>query len=44
MTTTATLPDREAEERETRSGAADEMALAIYKLACRTVDVFFNRL
>jgi hypothetical protein len=44
MATTATLPDREAEELETRSGPPTKWSLAICKLACRTVDVFLNKL
>ena len=44
MTTTATLPDREAEELETRSGPPTQWSLGICKLACRTVDVFLNKL
>ena len=44
MATTATLPDREAEELETRSGPPTKSSLAICKLACRTVDVFLNKL
>ena len=37
ITTTATLPDREAEELETRGGPPTKWSLAICKLACRTV-------
>lgn len=44
MATTATLPDREAEELETRSGPPTKWSLAICKLACRTVDFFLNKL
>ena len=44
MATTATLTDREAEELETRSGPPTKSSLAICKLACRTIDVFLNKL
>jgi hypothetical protein len=44
MTTAATLPDREAEELEIRSGLPTKWSLAICKLDCRTVDVLLNKL